>query len=78
MVVSVRLNDRDYELFKSYADEKGLTMSELLRETVRDRVEKELGIETAPPKKKYERVSIAERLEEVIKELKMDGKIGSR
>ncbi len=78
MVVSVRLNDRDYELFKSYADEKGLTMSELLRETVRDRIEKDLGIETTPPKKKHERVSIAQRLEEVIKELNLDGKIGSR
>ncbi len=41
MTISVRLNDEDAMLFKKYAEEKGITVSELVRRSVIEHIEDE-------------------------------------
>lgn len=41
MTISVRLNDEDAKLFKKYAEEKGITVSELVRQSVIEHIEDE-------------------------------------
>lgn len=41
MVISVRVSDEAGNLLKEYADMKGLTVSQLLRSAVQDRLESE-------------------------------------
>ena len=44
MTISMRLNDNDSKLIKAYADMHGLTVSELMRESVLDRIEDEYDL----------------------------------
>lgn len=44
MRISLRLNNEDYELIKAYADMNGLTVSELLRRSVLERIEDEFDL----------------------------------
>jgi len=44
MTVSIRLNEADSQLFKSYAEAHGLTMTDLIRESVLERIETEHDI----------------------------------
>ena len=41
MVISVRVSDEQGQLMKEYADMKGVTVSQLLRSAVQDRLESE-------------------------------------
>lgn len=70
MMISLRLNDEDGALFKQYAEMKGVTLSELIRQSVLERLEDEYDL------KAYEEAMAAYRenpvtysLSEVEKEL---------
>ena len=41
MTVSLRLNDSDSQLIKAYAEMNGISVSELLRKSVLERIEDE-------------------------------------
>lgn len=44
MTISLRLNETDSELFKKYAEMHGITMSELIRQSVIERIEDEYDL----------------------------------
>lgn len=44
MTVSVRLNDNDATLFRKYAEMNGLSMSELVRRSVLERIENDFDM----------------------------------
>jgi hypothetical protein len=44
MTISLRLNDEDTVLFKKYAELNGITVSELLRQSVIHRIEDEYDL----------------------------------
>lgn len=44
MTISLRLSDADTILFKKYAEMNGLTMSELVRQSVMERIEDEYDL----------------------------------
>jgi len=46
MTISLRLSDEDSLCIKKYAELKGLTVSELIRQSVLDRIEEEYDLET--------------------------------
>ena len=45
MAISLRLNERDSTLFKRYADMNGITVSELVRQSVLARIEDEFDLQ---------------------------------
>jgi len=45
MTISLRLSDEEARLFKSYAGLHGLSVSDLVRQAVRERIEDELDLE---------------------------------
>lgn len=45
MTISLRLNDRDSELIKKYAEINHISMSELIRQAVMERIENEYDLE---------------------------------
>jgi len=45
MTISLRLNEQDAALFKKYAEIKNITVSELVRQAVRERIEDELDLQ---------------------------------
>lgn len=45
MTISLRLNDRESDLFKRYADMNGITVSELVRQSVLARIEDEYDLQ---------------------------------
>lgn len=44
MTISLRLSDRESDLFKRYADMNGITVSELVRQSVLTRIEDEYDL----------------------------------
>ncbi|MCF0124351.1 MAG: ribbon-helix-helix protein, CopG family [Clostridia bacterium] len=44
MTVSVRLNDKDTELIKAYAEMNGMTLSELIRKSILEKIEDEYDL----------------------------------
>lgn len=44
MTISLRLNDEDTMLFKKYAEMNGITISELVRQSVVERIEDEYDL----------------------------------
>ena len=42
--VSLRLNDADAQLFKSYADSHGITLTDLIRNAVLEKIEDEYDL----------------------------------
>lgn len=46
MTISLRLNDNESQLFKSYASLNGMTVSELIRKAVLERIEDEYDLAT--------------------------------
>ena len=46
MTFSLRLSDRDSDLFKRYAEMHGITVSELVRQSVLARIEDEFDLQT--------------------------------
>ena len=72
MTISLRLNEEDSELIRAYAALNGMTVSELLRRSVLERIEDEYDL------KAYEEAMVAYQknpvtfsLEYVIKELEL-------
>ena len=45
MTISLRLNDEDSALFKAYAEVNGITMSELIRQAVLEKIEDEYDLQ---------------------------------
>ena len=45
MAISLRLSDRDSDLFKRYAEMNGITVSELVRQSVLARIEDEFDLQ---------------------------------
>lgn len=45
MTVSIRLNDEDEKLFKSYAEANNISLSELFRSAVMEKIEDEYDVE---------------------------------
>lgn len=73
MIISLRLNDADSLLFKKYAELNGITISELVRQSVIERIEDEYDL------KAYEKAmaehnanAVTYSLEEVERELGFD------
>lgn len=44
MIISLRLNDREGDLFRRYAEMNGLTVSDLVRQSVMSRIEDEYDL----------------------------------
>lgn len=44
MIISLRLNDREGDLFRRYAEMNGLTVSDLVRQSVMARIEDEYDL----------------------------------
>ncbi len=44
MNLTINLNDKDVELLEKYANEKGITVSELVRQTVLDHIENDYDL----------------------------------
>ena len=45
MTISLRLNDRESDLFRRYAEMNGITVSELVRQSVLSRIEDEYDLQ---------------------------------
>lgn len=46
MTISLRLNDEDSKIIKAYAEMYGMTVSDLVRTTVLDRIENEFDLKS--------------------------------
>lgn len=46
MTISVRLNDKDTELIKAYADMNNISLSDLIRNAVIEKIEDEYDLES--------------------------------
>ena len=44
VTISVRLNDKDIELIKAYAEMNGMTLSELVRKSILEKIEDEYDL----------------------------------
>lgn len=70
MTVSLRLNENDSELIKAYAEMNGISVSELFRQTVLERIEDELDLKAyEKAMEEYKADPVTYPLEDVIKEL---------
>ena len=66
MTISLRLSDEDSTLIKKYAELKNMTVSEMIRQTVLERIEDEFDLTAYNNKMKYE----VEYTPRAVKELK--------
>ncbi len=70
MTISLRLNDEDTILIKKYAELNRLSVSELIRQTVIERIESEYDLEMFDKAmEEYKKNPVAYSLDEVEKEL---------
>ena len=70
MTISVRLNEEDTALFKSYADLNNITLSELVRNAVMEKIEEEFDLKCYEEAiKEYRENPKTYTLEEVEREL---------
>lgn len=70
MTISLRLNDADTMLFKKYADLNGITISELVRQSVIERIEDEYDLNAyEKAMAEYKANPITYSLDEVEREL---------
>jgi len=70
MTISVRLSEEDTALFKSYADIKNISLSELVRTAVLEKIEDEFDLKCYEEAiKEYRENPITYTLEEVEREL---------
>lgn len=73
MTVSLRLNDEDSRIIKSYAEIHGISVSELFRSAVLERIEDELDLQAFNESmEEYRKNPVSYSLEDVIKELELD------
>lgn len=72
MTVSLRLNDSDSQLIKAYAEMNGISVSELLRKSVLERIEDEFDLKAYEKAMEEYRVNpVTYSLEDVMKELEL-------
>lgn len=70
MTISLRLNTADSELVKAYAEMHGISVSELLRRSVLERIEDEFDLKAyEEAMAEYRKNPVTYSLEEVIEEL---------
>ncbi|MEG0798741.1 MAG: DUF6290 family protein [Acidaminococcaceae bacterium] len=70
MAISLRLNDADTMLFKKYAELKGITLSELIRQSVIERIEDECDLKAyEKAMSEYKANPVTYSLDEVEREL---------
>lgn len=70
MTISLRLNDADTMLFKKYAELNGITISELVRQSVIERIEDEYDLKAyEKAMAEYKVNSVTYSLDEVEREL---------
>ena len=70
MTISVRLNKKDTQLIKDYAEMNNISLSELIRNAVMEKIEDEYDLECYEKAiKEYEKNPKTYTLEEVKKEL---------
>lgn len=70
MMISLRLNDEDTVLFKKYAELNGITVSELLRQSVIHRIEDEYDLNAyKEAMAEFKKNPVTYSLDEVEKEL---------
>ncbi len=70
MTISLRLNDADSVLFKKYAEMNGLTVSELVRQSVLERINNEYDLQSFErAMAEYKANPATYSLDEVTKEL---------
>lgn len=73
MTISLRLNDEDTMLFKKYAEMKGVTVSELVRQSVMERIEDEYDLKAYEKAiSEYKKNPVTYSHEEVAKMLNLD------
>lgn len=73
MTVSLRLNNNDSELIKAYAEMNGMSISELFRQTVLERIETELDLKAyEQAMEEYKADPTTYALEDVVKELGLE------
>lgn len=72
MTVSLRLNDSDSQLIKAYAEMNGISVSELLRKSVLERIEDEFDLKAyEKAMEEYRANPVTYSLEDVMKELEL-------
>ena len=70
MTISVRLNDRDTELFKKYAEMHGMSVSDMVRRAVMERIEDEFDLQCYyKAMEEYKKNPVTYTLDEVKEEL---------
>lgn len=70
MTISLRLSDKDTQLIKKYAEMNHLSVSELIRQAVIERIETEYDLETfEKAMTEYQNDPVTYSLEEAEKEL---------
>ena len=70
MTISLRLNTADSELVKAYAEMYGISVSELLRRSVMERIEDEFDLKAyEEAMAEYKKNPVTYTLDEVIEEL---------
>lgn len=72
MTISLRLNDEDTQLIKKYAEINNISISELFRQTVLERIEDEYDLECYnKAMEEYKKNPVTYSLDEVKKELEL-------
>ncbi len=70
MTISLRLNDEDAQLIKKYAELNGISVSDLIRQTVLDKIESEYDLELfSKALENYSKNPVTYTLDEVEREL---------
>ena len=70
MAISLRLNDQDAKLFRKYAELKGMSVSELVRQSVFEKIEDEYDLEAyEKARADYQENSVTYSLDDVKEEL---------
>lgn len=70
MTISVRLNDEDTELIKAYADMNNISLSDLIRNAILEKIESEYDLECyKKAMKEYKKNPKTYTMEEAKKEL---------
>lgn len=73
MMISLRLSDTDAALFKKYAELNGISVSELIRQSVMERIEDEYDLKAyEKAMEEYQKNPITYSLDEVEKELGLE------
>lgn len=76
MTISVRLSDKDTELIKAYADMNNISLSDLIRKAVLEKIENEYDLKTYyEAMEEYKKNPKTYTLDEVEKELGVDSEI---